>query len=134
MRKYILISILLVILDQVTKFYFQSKTIEVTSFFSFTYVENTGVAFGLFQGYNSLFIIVALAALVIVWKYFREYKVAWALLCAGIVGNLFDRIMFGYVRDFIAVGPWPVFNLADSFNTIAVILLLYALWKEEKST
>ena len=132
MKKYILISILLILLDQATKFYFQGKDIVITSFFSFTYLENTGIAFGLLKGYNIIWILVYIFALFIVWKYFREHKLTWALLSAGIVGNLTDRLVFGYVRDFIAFNFWPVFNLADSYNSIAVILLVYILWKEEK--
>ena len=132
MKKYILLSILLVVLDQVTKYYFQGKNIAVNSFFSFTYLENTGVAFGMFQGYNFIWIFVYIAALFIVWKYFRMYKLAWAIITAGIIGNLIDRLVFGFVRDFIAFDFWAVFNLADTYNTIAVILLFYALWKEEK--
>ena len=52
-----------------------------------------------------------------------------AFLLSGVIGNLIDRLLFGYVRDFIDVGFWPIFNLADSYNTTGVILLVIWFWK-----
>ena len=132
MKKYYLITLILIILDQGTKYFFQER-VEITSFFSITPITNTGVAFGLFQGYNIFFIFISLLAILLIWKYFKEYKLAQALLYAGILGNFLDRIILGHVQDFISIATWPVFNLADSYNTIAVILLFYIFYKEEKS-
>ncbi|MDP3728964.1 MAG: signal peptidase II [bacterium] len=132
MKKYIFLAFLFVLLDQITKFFFQYKNIEILSFFSFRYAENTGVAFSLFQGYNFLFVLVSLLALGGIFYYFRSYPLALSFLCAGVLGNLLDRIFFGFVRDFISVSIWPIFNLADTWNSIGVLLLLYAFWKEEK--
>ena len=55
-----------------------------------------------------------------------------SFLIAGIIGNSIDRIILGYVRDFIDLGFWPVFNLADSFNVIGVLILMWIILKEDK--
>ncbi|MBI1991644.1 MAG: signal peptidase II [Candidatus Omnitrophica bacterium] len=97
-----------------------------------TYVQNTGAAFGLFKGRQGLFIGVSL--LVIGWMT-RELlakpslalptKWGYALVLGGSVGNLIDRMRFGYVIDFIDLGVWPVFNVGDSAITIGVALLIW---------
>ena len=61
----------------------------------------------------------------------KAEKVFFGLLIGGIIGNLIDRIMLGYVVDFIDFRIWPVFNLADSFVTISVIGLIFYLWKKK---
>ena len=135
MKKYfpfILLSILLVGLDQGSKFFFEGKNIPLFSFISFQYSENTGAAFSLFQGHNLALLIISLCALLFVVYSFTEYPLALSFLLAGLLGNLLDRIFFGFVRDFISLSIWPIFNLADAWNTIAVCLLLYAFWKEKK--
>tara|TARA_Y100000310_G_scaffold313860_1_gene362682 strand:- start:4124 stop:4552 length:429 start_codon:yes stop_codon:yes gene_type:complete len=132
MKKYITLATILVILDQLTKWFFQEKTIELSSWLSFTYVKNTGAAFGSLQGYNSILIIITIIILGICFYYFKNYKLPLALIIAGGIGNLIDRIFFGFVRDFISVSVWPVFNIADASNTIGVIFLAYVFYKEEK--
>jgi len=131
MKKIFIISIILVILDQVTKFLFQNKVYEITSFFSFTYAENTGMAFSLLQNMNWLFIIISLIALGLVIYYYKVHPLAMSLIIAGIIGNLIDRIFFGFVRDFISVSIWPVFNIADACSTIGVIILIYYFIKQD---
>ena len=97
-----------------------------------SYIRNTGAAFGLFKGQQDLFIL--LSAIVVLW-------IAWelvvrpsaspriltgcALILGGAVGNLIDRVRFGYVIDFIDLRVWPVFNIADSAITIGLGLLLW---------
>ena len=112
--------LVLIILDQITKYFF-------------TTVTNTGAAFGILKGYNIPLLIISLIALMIcIFYYVKEKKLRLPLifLISGIVGNSIDRIFLGYVRDFINLQFWPVFNLADSFNVIGVILLIYILWKK----
>ena len=96
-----------------------------------TYVRNRGAAFGLLQGRQSLFIILALG--IIAWLVrelaFRpsaSRAVRWgcALVLGGAAGNLLDRLRFGYVVDFIDLRVWPVFNVGDSAITIGVTLLI----------
>ena len=104
----------------------------IPSILHLTHVQNTGAAFGIFQGYPQAFAV--LAAVVAVWvvvELTRKRPRAWPadtgllLILGGSLGNLIDRIRFGYVIDFIDVRVWPVFNLADSAITIGVGLLLW---------
>ena len=130
--KYSLLVTVLVVLDQVSKYIFTGKNTSLFGFVSFTYAENTGAAFSLFQNQNFTLIIVSFLALGFVLYYLKSYPLALSLILAGLLGNLADRIFFGFVRDFISVGNFPIFNIADSCNTIGIVLLLYAFWKEEK--
>lgn len=98
---------------------------------SLTYVQNTGAAFGLFKGQQPFFIALSLLiAAILVWLWLRRPPVsrralwATALILGGTLGNLLDRVRFGYVVDFIDLHVWPVFNVADSAITIGVGLLL----------
>jgi signal peptidase II len=99
---------------------------------SFTYVQNTGAAFGLFKGQQVVFIAVSLAVIVWMLKELRaaatlpaSHLWAYALVLGGAVGNLIDRLRVGYVIDFIDLHVWPVFNIGDSAITIGVCLLLW---------
>ena len=96
-----------------------------------TYVQNTGAAFGLLKGQQLLFI--GLALLVLAWiiremltKAVIPPAMEWgcSLILGGAVGNLIDRLRWGYVVDFIDVRIWPVFNIGDSAITIGVALLM----------
>jgi len=98
----------------------------------FSYVQNTGAAFGMLRGQQTVFIICS--ALIIVWIA-REFLVepglsAWtrwgyALVLGGAAGNLIDRVRFGHVIDFIDLRVWPVFNVGDSAITVGVALLVW---------
>lgn len=104
----------------------------VGSWLALEYVENRGAAFGLlpglapFLGVGSFLIVIALLV-----QYLRQpipalwHTVALGAIVGGAVGNLLDRLRFGYVVDFIAVGPWPNFNIADSAITLGVIGLVW---------
>lgn len=129
---YIFLILFLFLLDQITKFLSSGKTIFITEFFSFTYAENTGGAFSIFQNYNFAFILFSFFALFFLLTYFKDYPLPISFILAGLFGNLCDRLFLGFVRDFISVGSFPIFNIADSANTIGVFLLLYVFWKEEK--
>ncbi len=131
MRIILITSFLVLLLDQLTKYFLKNKTFVVTSFFKISYVENTGASFGMLKGFNWLFIIVAFIALFYIFKYYKEVKkerlyihLAVGLLLGGILGNLIDRVFLGYVRDFLDFGFWPTFNFADTFSTIAAVLLI----------
>lgn len=112
--------LILIALDQISKY-------------SLTTITNTGAAFGILRGYNIPLLVISLIALIIcIFYYFNDKRLRLPLtfLISGIIGNSIDRIFLGYVRDFINLGFWPVFNLADSFNVIGVILLIWFLWKK----
>jgi signal peptidase II len=103
--------------------------------------HNSGAAFGSFQGYGWVFTILAfVVAGLIIYYYPQVHTQDWWLRLAmgmqlgGAMGNVVDRLLFnGNVTDFISVGTFPVFNVADSSISVGVaILLLGALWKETK--
>jgi len=131
MRLILITSFIALLLDQITKYFFENKTIVVTSFFKFDYVTNTGAAFGMLKGFNILFIVVAFLVIFLMLKYYKKeikkekpyVHLGVGFLLGGLLGNLSDRISYGYVRDFIDFSFWPTFNLADSFVTVAIVLL-----------
>jgi len=103
--------------------------------------QNTGAAFGIFQGMNSVFMVLAFVIIGLILVYFPlipeddiYFRLALSLQMAGATGNLIDRIYRGYVTDFISVGRFPVFNVADSCITLGVVILLIGMWVEERRT
>ena len=120
----------------------------VADFFSLVNVTNTGAAFGSFRGNNTFFIAISSVALVIVLGLLlrartpdRWRDLSLALLLAGILGNLTDRLLYGHVIDFLLFDlhipyahPWPAFNVADSCISIAVVLfIIQSLWQAKNS-
>ncbi|MFC1974623.1 signal peptidase II [Chloroflexota bacterium] len=141
---FFLITLLVIAADQLSKTWIRSSLLVGQSqfevgFFRLTRIHNTGAAFGLFQGQSFPLTIVAsvgiVALLVYVLVVSRGFpflgnipnKVALGLVLGGTVGNLIDRLRFGYVTDFIDFGVWPAFNLADSAITVGVIIFAYSL-------
>lgn len=135
---YFLLAILTLLLDQATKlivklYVHRFETIEVLPFLNIVYAENTGSAFGLFKELGStFFIIISLVAIVLITFLLikeRDNRISYALLLGGAAGNLIDRVIYGYVIDFIELHAagfyWPIFNIADSALTIGIFLLLY---------
>src|SRR5438552_314782 len=118
----------------------------VSGFFSLVNVTNTGAAFGSFRNNNTFFIVISSVALlvVVVLLVRRRARNIWrdvslALLLAGILGNLTDRLLFGHVIDFLLFDlhvpyahPWPAFNVADSCISIAVVLFIIHSFAKEK--
>ncbi|WP_424244049.1 signal peptidase II [Elusimicrobium posterum] len=100
-------------------------------YFCFTYVENTGMAFGLFQNANMALAVMMVIVIIFIlssWKDIVSISpkagvISLACILGGAIGNLYDRIVLGYVVDFIDFGFWPVFNIADSFISIGAVLL-----------
>ena len=119
MTIHVLMILFLIILDQVSKYLFG-------------FVQNTGALFGLFSGQRILLITLSFVILGILIYYYpeRKYRIGLNLLIAGTIGNLIDRIYFGYVRDFIDLTIWPVFNFADVYVTVGVLYLIYILYKK----
>ena len=149
-----LITLLVVTADQLSKLWIRSnlalgEAVFEVGFFRFTHVQNTGAAFGLFQGQSFALTIVNLvglaAFLFFILFYYRRFpylhntlgKIALGLVPGGIVGNLIDRLRFGYVTDFINFGFWPAFNIADAAGVVGIIILTYSLirltWIKESS-
>jgi signal peptidase II len=120
----------------------------VPDFFNLVNVTNTGAAFGSFRGNNTFFIVISAIAFLVVLALLvqRRPPDVWrnaslALLLAGILGNLTDRLLYGHVIDFLLFDlhipyahPWPAFNVADSCISIAVVsFVLHSFWKEKGS-
>ena len=148
-KKLFIFTIIFVLLDQLSKglvnIYFNlNESIEIIpNFFNLTYVHNQGAAFSIFTGARWLFIIIAIIALNIIFIFFiRDKKlknseiVTYSLLIGVIIGNLIDRILYGYVVDFLDFTifgyNFAIFNLADSFIVIAIIILLILALGEKK--
>jgi signal peptidase II len=103
------------------------------------HISNTGASFGLFQGQGFLFTILAIIVSIAIIVYYARVPVddwtlrlAMGLQLAGALGNLIDRVVFGYVTDFISVGNFAVFNVADSSITVGVAVLLVGIWLQER--
>ncbi len=135
-------SVLVVVAaDRLTKIFFTGiltagESIRVIpNIFHFTLVQNTGIAFGLFKNQGAVFIIIPVIAIVLIAfniyyhrnskEVTRAYLIGFSLILGGAIGNLIDRISFGYVIDFIDFRIWPVFNIADSAITIGTIIILF---------
>jgi len=127
--------LLLVIIDQFFKIFFM-RTLEFGSSFSiFTLTKNTGTFYGLFKNGNLFFIFITVAVIIAVLLYYKgmeeKHKLPFALILAGGIGNLIDRVFLGGVIDFIDLKIWPIFNLADSFITIGILWLVWLLFLKE---
>ncbi len=135
-----------VIADQVTKWISVTRFAEdpvtvVPGWLWFTFTENPGAAFSFFQGAGPVLGVVAAVAAVVIILALRYPRprweaVAFGLILGGALGNLTDRILRGdglldgHVVDWIRVPDFPVFNVADSAVTVAVVLLLVLAWKQ----
>ncbi len=103
-----------------------------------TYVQNYHGAFGLFGTHPLLLTAAASLVLISFYLWYRRegastsVHIAFALIFGGAVGNILDRLRFGYVHDFIDFRVWPVFNIADSAITVGVCLLLVQMLVHEK--
>lgn len=134
-----LIAIFVVILDQITKAivitclkYGESYLI-INKIFYLTLVKNTGAAFGTFKNQAAFFILVSIIAIIFIVIFLSKKKVnlylPLALILGGAIGNLIDRLRFGYVVDFLDFKVWPVFNVADSCISIGAFLLFLLIIK-----
>ena len=149
-KKIYIIAIILFIIDQLSKALIstylklnQSITI-IKDFFHIKYINNTGASFGILSNSRTLLIILSFIAIILILRYMNSFKktklncIGFSLVLGGILGNLSDRILFGYVKDFfdfyIFGIDYPVFNFADVFIVIGVgVLIISILRGEDKS-
>lgn len=131
-------AFLVVLIDQATKFCATGRhAVVIENFLSINYMKNTGIGFGLFQGQNTAVIFLMMIFIGLVLYYYDKIpKNKWvvalaALLIGGAVGNLIDRVSFGFVRDFIDFSFWPAFNMADAAITVGGIGLLVYFMKKK---
>lgn len=142
----IMTTVLIVFIDRLTKLFFSDLLMHgeslpiIRNVLHMTMVHNTGIAFGFFKDYGVTFIVIPIVAIFLLAfniYYYRQnnealsraYIVAFSLILGGAIGNLIDRIVYGYVIDFIDFRIWPVFNIADSAITIGAILVTYKCFK-----
>lgn len=127
------ITVLLVIIDQIVKYIVDTVQPNV---FIFRVTHNTGAGFGILQNRIILLAIISLIVAAVVIYYYTKIpseqwsQILWALFLGGVVGNLIDRVFRGYVIDFIDLGFFPSFNIADASITISVIGLIIYYWKK----
>lgn len=121
-RLFFSVALAIVIIDQVSKFFIKKF---------FDYSVNTGAAFGILKGQQWLLILISLVVIFLLIYYHKEYPLALGFILGGAVGNLIDRVFLGYVIDFIDLGFWPSFNVADSFNTVGALLLVVYFFKKK---
>ena len=147
------LSLPLYALDQLTKYYVlrfikpDEPRVVIAGLFDLVNITNTGAAFGSFKNNNTFFIVISGLALLFVvtllvrrrsWDVWRD--VSLALLVAGVLGNLTDRLLYGHVIDFLLFDlhfpyahPWPAFNVADSCICLAVVCFIIHSFRQNKS-
>lgn len=148
-KKFFLIGLVSFLLDFVSKLIIintlkiQESVVIINNFFNFTLVKNTGVAFSLFEGRVSF--VVILTFIFICWLlkelYTRKvsfvYEIFYGFILGGAIGNLIDRVIYGYVIDFLDFNifgyNYPVFNVADTFIVVGIIGVLCLEIKRESS-
>ena len=142
---FILISILIILSDQLTKYIINLNHTSLINndliFFSIDYVKNYGAAFNILSG-SRIFLSTVSTIITLYLIYFILYKknisnlnlLSYSLILAGTVGNGIDRIIKGYVIDFINLNfiDFPVFNIADISINVGLILIIYGLIKNKK--
>ena len=137
----------IVLIDQISKNYIYQNQVQykdnlvpvIEGILNFTYVENTGIAFGIFSDFDGLKVVFIVVPILITLYLFsllnnKEFQnpfshISLLLIISGAIGNIIDRIFRGYVIDFIQfdIDIFPyIFNIADSSVTIGLLLLLYS--------
>jgi signal peptidase II len=147
-----IVTPVVLVLDQATKLYIDARfdlyesVPVIKGWFHLTYIRNKGAAFGIFADSAvriPFFIGVTIIALLVIVWYLRRVRVdqqlaafSLALIFAGALGNLIDRVRLGEVIDFLDVFwrhyHWPAFNVADSAICVGVALLVWEMWREER--
>ena len=148
-KKLLIITILCIIIDQITKLFVVSNLDVNTgfnvipSFFSITYVRNTGAAWGILSDGTMLLAVLSILFLYFAIKYIYEAKnisklsiISYGMLLGGIIGNLIDRLLRRFVVDFLSFNifgySFPVFNVADTFIVISIVLIVIESFVKER--
>ena len=140
-QKSLIITLVCVLVDQIIKLIISGtmglggSISIIPDFFSVSYVENDGAAWSIFSGNRIFLILISVFALILIYSYFFKIKniktvefISYSVLIGGIIGNLWDRLKYGKVIDYLDFKifgyNFPVFNFADICIVISVILLL----------
>lgn len=101
--------------------------------------KNTGAAFGILQNFGGVFTILAIFVSLAILYYYPQVprkdwyiRLAMGLQLAGAIGNLIDRLTIGWVTDFVSIGTFPVFNVADASISIGVAVLILGVWWKDR--
>lgn len=141
LRNSALLLFILICLDLFTKHFQFLYKITTNGFIYLDVAENRGSAFSLFSNvswYNEVIIIVSIVLFLVGIYYIYKHQVEgfelfiFTLFGAGLLGNLFDRIFLGYVRDFLGIQYFAIINIADIYLSLAAILLVYFEYKKDK--
>ena len=141
MKRIGIVSLIFILVDFIVKIIVNScmnvydSISIIPSFFSVTYVRNTGAAFSIMENSRVLFIVIGIAAIYLIWRFLikekelnKYYIFSYSMLIGGIIGNMIDRIIYGYVIDYLSFNlfgyNFPIFNLADTFIVVSIIMLL----------
>ena len=139
------LAILIFVFDQFSKFLVRDlllyrESFPATGFFRFTHTFNTGSAFGILQDQNTPLILVSFVGVAILIWIYQSQRVATGLLrlsiglqIGGAVGNLLDRLRLGHVTDFVDVGDWPIFNVADASIITGLVILAWIFLASDPS-
>ena len=143
-----LLSGSILLLDQLTKDWVRANLAKyeawmpvdwLAPFARIVNIENTGAAFGIFKQGGGLFTVLAIIVSLVIIFYFPRIpnqdwyiKLPLGLQLGGAIGNLYDRLFYGPVTDFIAVGTFPVFNVADSSIFVGTGILIFGVWLAER--
>lgn len=142
----VILTVIFLIIDIVSKLFISNlmdvgdSIIVIQNFFYISYVRNTGAAWSIFSGETVGLILISLIIICFIVYYIlknkpksRLEKIGYSMILGGAFGNLFDRIIYGYVIDFLDFYifgyDYPIFNLADSFIFVGVILLMIYTWR-----
>ena len=141
---FLLVALLVIIFDQLTKYYVVSNFYlgesvpVIENIFHWTYILNPGAAFGMFEGSRWFFVVIAIGVLFGIWYMKDEINEGdWmmqygaALFGGGAIGNLIDRARSGLVIDFFDFRIWPVFNVADIAICVGVAMILWKVLQTE---
>lgn len=148
MKKKILIgSIICLGIDILSKYLIDSffmpteSKVIINNFFNITKIYNDGASWNILSGSRYILILVAIVILVILFIYQNKFKknmrniISFSMIYGGIIGNLLNRIMYGYVIDFLDFNifgwDFPIFNIADIFIVVGVMLLIYSIYKKD---
>lgn len=146
-KKVYILAIAIFIIDQISKALISTylklneSIVVIKDFFYLRYINNTGASWGILSNSRILLVILSLIAIIILIRYMYNFKktklnlVGFGFLLGGILGNLADRLLYGYVKDFLDIiifnYDFPVFNIADIFIVLGVIILIISIIRGE---
>ncbi len=147
-RDFLLLPVfaMVVVIDQITKALIRAnlhiyESVPDEGFFRLTYTTNTGAVFGVFSDQTFIMTIASFVGVGILLFFYHSHsgserlvRLSLGLLLGGAIGNLIDRIWLGKVTDFLDVGAWPIFNLADSAIVTGIVILVVVFMFQENKT